>query len=519
MSCYPGSRQRWPGEDSALIAVLLLYAVTMFAGATLLFVVQPMVGKMILPLLGGTPAVWSTCMVFFQAALLGGYAYAHASTARLRPSRQALLHLVVLAVPLAVLPLAVNPRLLRGGEANPVLDVLTLLSVSVGLPFLVVSATAPLLQKWFTQTDHPAARDPYFLYAASNLGSMLALLGYPTLVEPRLPLTGPGWLTQTTLWSAGYGVLAMLTALCALALWWKPAAAAAAEAGADAPVEPRPGGPRRLRWIALAFVPSSLLLGATTYITTDLAAVPLLWVLPLAIYLLSFILVFGRWPARLHRLVVAATAPIVLVVFFLMLSGFKQRIWITVLWHFLLLFVIALACHGELALTRPSPRHLTQFYLLLSVGGVLGGFTSALIAPVVLRSLAEYPLVMALACLLVGRPSSPSSQVARSLFKDVTLALAVGAAGLVLISDLVTVRLDTSFFTRLLRIPSATVAEWITPAEGTARKLLVYGPPFVALFLLRRRPAALALGLVLLLGVSEFVDARNGNLILQARSR
>src|SRR6266545_5762097 len=219
MSCYPGSRQRWPGKDSALMAVLLLYSVTMFAGATLLFVVQPMVGKMILPLLGGTPAVWSTCMVFFQAALLGGYAYAHASTSWLSVRRQMLLHLALLALPLAVLPLAVNPALLRGGESNPILDVLLLLSLSVGLPFLVVSATAPLIQKWFTQTGHPAARDPYFLYAASNLGSMLALLGYPTLIEPRLHLRGEGWLTQTRLWGLGYLVLAALTALCALTLW------------------------------------------------------------------------------------------------------------------------------------------------------------------------------------------------------------------------------------------------------------------------------------------------------------
>ncbi|MGH7315902.1 MAG: spermidine synthase, partial [Candidatus Rokuibacteriota bacterium] len=173
----------------------MLYALTLFAGATLLFLMQPMVGKMILPLLGGTPAVWSTCLVFFQAALLGGYAYAHWSTARLRPARQAVLHLVVLAMPLVALPPAVSPHLLRGGEANPVLDVLILLSVSVGLPFLAVSATAPLLQKWFTHTGHPAARDPYFLYAASNLGSMLALLSYPTLVEPRLSLQGSGWLT------------------------------------------------------------------------------------------------------------------------------------------------------------------------------------------------------------------------------------------------------------------------------------------------------------------------------------
>ncbi|HEX5530942.1 MAG TPA: spermidine synthase, partial [Methylomirabilota bacterium] len=286
----------------SLTAVLLLHALTLFTGATLLFVMQPMVGKMILPLLGGTPAVWSTCMVFFQAALLGGYAYAHVLTSRLRPSRQVLVHVVALALPFAVLPLAVNPRLLRGGEANPILDVLTLLSLSVGLPFLVVSATAPLLQKWFTRTGHPAARDPYFLYAASNLGSMLALLGYPTLVEPRLPLQGASWLSQTTLWSVGYGVLAVLTALCALTLWWKPAGAVAVGAPEDsndataAPPGPAPGGRRRLHWIALAFVPSSLLLGSTTYITTDLAAVPLLWVLPLAIYLLTFILAFGRWP-------------------------------------------------------------------------------------------------------------------------------------------------------------------------------------------------------------------------------
>ena len=400
-----------PHEDRGLILLLLLYSVTMFTGATLLFVVQPMVGKMILPLLGGTPAVWSTCMVFFQAALLGGYAYAHASTALLGVPRQMLLHIALLALPLAVLPLAVNPALLHGGEANPVLDVLVLLSFSVGLPFLVVSATAPLIQQWFTRTGHPAARDPYFLYAASNLGSMLALLGYPTLIEPRLHLRGEGWLTQTRLWSVGYVALAVLIALCALALWMRGTRAAREEswdgAPVEAPIDPPLGWGLCLRWIALAFVPSSLLLGATTYITTDIAAVPLLWVMPLAIYLLTFILAFGRWPARLHRIVVAATVPVVLVVFFLMLSGFKQRIWITVLWHFLLLFVVALACHGELALTRPPARHLTQFYLLLSVGGVLGGIFSALIAPAVLSRIAEYPLVMALACLLVVRPRRP----------------------------------------------------------------------------------------------------------------
>src|SRR5713101_3627963 len=213
----------------------------MFVGATLLFVVQPMVGKMVLPLLGGTPAVWSTCMVFFQAALLAGYAYAHASTAWLGASpRQALLHLGILAIPLSVLPLAVNPHFLRGGEANPVLDVLLVLAVSVGLPFLVVSATAPLLQKWFTHSGHPAARDPYFLYAASNLGSMLALLGYPTLIEPRLHLSSAGWLAQTQLWTAGYLALAVLTVACALILRWSVSSRSVHEPDAETTArEPR----------------------------------------------------------------------------------------------------------------------------------------------------------------------------------------------------------------------------------------------------------------------------------------
>src|SRR6267142_4298182 len=488
----------------------------MFVGATLLFVVQPMVGKMVLPLLGGTPAVWSTCMVFFQAALLAGYAYAHASTAWLGTSpRQALLHLGILVIPLSVLPLAVNPHFLRGGEANPVLDVLLLLSVSVGLPFFVVSATAPLLQKWFSHTGHPAARDPYFLYAASNLGSMLALLGYPTLIEPRLHLRGESWMTQTRLWSVGYVALAALIALCAFVLW-RRAAAPAPVASSDTPPGPEPGGPapiessvppapsasilddeppsmrRRLRWIVLAFVPSSLFIGATTYITTDVAAVPLLWVLPLAIYLLSFILTFGHWPDRLHRLVTTATLPVILIVLFLIVSAFKQRIWITMLWHFLLLLLVALACHGELARSRPTSRYLTEFYLLLSVGGVLGGLFNALIAPVVFRSLVEYPLVMVLAgVLLSARDRDPS----RRLRVDLDQALAVIALGLVLYSDSLSVRIDFEFLSGLLKIPSETAVEGLTPIRRAVNKVLMFGLPLAGVFFLRRRPWVMGLAL------------------------
>ena len=482
---------------------------------------QPMVGKMILPLLGGTPAVWSTCMVFFQAALLGGYAYAHVLTSRLRPSRQVLVHVVALALPFAVLPLAVNPRLLRGGEANPILDVLTLLSLSVGLPFLVVSATAPLLQKWFTHTGHPAARDPYFLYAASNLGSMLALLGYPTLVEPRLHLQGSSWLTQTTLWSLGYAGLAGLTALCALTLWWKPAvepAPAPADAAAPpAPPEERPRWARRLYWIVLAFVPSSLLLGVTTYITTDLAAVPLLWVLPLAIYLLTFIVAFGRWPRLLHRLVVRLALPSTLVVIFLMVSALPERIWVIVLWHFGLLFVLALACHGALALDRPGPRHLTEFYLLISVGGVLGGLFNALVAPVVFSSLIEYPLMMVLACVLLAAAEGAAVGLGAGA-RRALLAAAAAALALVLYSESATLRVDFAFLARVLDVGADRVSDWLDPAERLLNKLLIYGPPLAVAWFLRRRPLHLGLALASILLISGFVDARNSDQIRQSRS-
>lgn len=516
-------------EALRLTLILLLYAATLFVGATLLFVVQPMVGKMILPLLGGTPAVWSTCMVFFQAALLGGYAYAHATTAWLGIRRQTILHLALLAVPLAVLPLGVDASRLPGGEANPVLGVLVLLSLSVGLPFFVVSATAPLLQHWFTHTGHRAARDPYFLYAASNLGSMLALLSYPVLIEPRLTLRDAGWLAQTRLWTLGYLLLAVLIVLCAVAVRRSAARTAAApDAGGMAPAapplaeaadrsEPAPTIGRRLYWVALAFAPSSLLLGATTYVTTDIAALPLLWVLPLAIYLLSFIIAFGGWRAALHRVVRAATLPLVLLVMFFMISHYQPRSWVTVLWHFLLLFVVSLACHGELAIGRPSPRHLTEFYLLISVGGVLGGLANALIAPLVFNSLLEYPLAMVLACVLVGgaRPSRIGAS-ARPL--SVALPLGVILLALVLYSESLSLQVDPAFLIRVFDPGSHLVTTWINPTEQLVNKLLTHGVPLLACALLWRRPLALGAALAGVLVVAGFVDARNSEEIRRARS-
>ncbi len=295
------------------------------------------------------------------------------------------------------------------------------------------------------------------------------------------------------------------------------AAPANAEAEEDTTAPPDRDWRRRLHWIALAFVPSSLLLGATTYITTDLAAVPLLWVLPLAIYLLTFILAFGRWPRMLHRSVVAVTLPLVLVVIFLMVSALPDRIWITVLWHFVLLFVIALACHGALALDRPAPRHLTEFYLLISVGGVLGGLFNALLAPLIFTSLIEYPLVMVLACVLL-RAGRGGTGLGPGAGRAAGLVLLVAALALVLYSESATLRVDFSFLARVLEWSSARVGNWLDPIERPLNKLLIYGPPLGLAWLLRRRPLHLGLALASVLLVAGFVDARNNDQIRQSRS-
>lgn len=388
----------------AALPLLLLFALTLFLSAALLFIMELMIGKSLLPMLGGTPAVWNTCMVFYQAVLLAGYGYAHAATLRLAPSRQAILHLAVMLLPFLSLSLTLDRRLLDYGSSNPIPGLLLGLILGVGLPFFAVSTSAPLLQKWFAGTGHPAARDPYFLYAASNLGSMLGLFGYPLLIEPWLTLAD-----QRLLWRIGYGVLAVLTAGCAMALWRSQHGRSKewTVRGKAEHVPPLNSSPqaslsilRRLRWIALAFVPSSLMLGATTYMTTDIAAIPLLWVLPLGLYLLSFILVFGRLPAMVHRVMVVLLPILVLALIFLMLSEVPLAIWWKVLLHLAVLFVAAMVCHGELARDRPPTAHLTEFYLWMSVGGVLGGLFNALVAPLLFNALVEYPLALVLACLL-----------------------------------------------------------------------------------------------------------------------
>lgn len=411
----------------------ILFSLTLFVSSALLFAVQPMFAKMVLPTLGGTPATWITCMLFFQAALLAGYAYAHWSSERLGARRQSRLHLVLLVLPLLSLPIAL-PRGLGSPTGRPVGWLLGVLAVAVGPSFLAVATTAPLLQRWFAATAHPHARDPYFLYRASNLGSVLALLAYPAVVEPRLRLA-----TQGRAWSAGYAVLVALVALCALALWRSPTQGrtpAPDDEPAPTRSDQRPGWRRRLRWVAWAFLPSSLMLGVTTYITTDIAAVPLLWVLPLALYLLTFVVAFSPTSLPWFGLVVVLQALLVLELVFLVILGITEPVGLLLALNLVVLLVSGLVCHGQLAADRPPARYLTEFYLWVAVGGVLGGLFNAVVAPLVFDSVAEYPLALVLACLL--RPAPPVERgddsgqgAARARRRDLTVPLALGASAVI----------------------------------------------------------------------------------------
>jgi hypothetical protein len=413
------SQKGAPGRTSLMI----LFSVTIFVSASLLFLVEPMFAKFILPLFGSTPAVWTGSMMFFQMALLIGYLYVHATTAWLGARKQAVLHLAVVLLPLLVLPLAVPAdEWAPSSEANPIFLLLGLLLVSVGLPFFAISTTNPLVQRWLADTDHPAARDPYFLYRASNLGSVIGLLGYPLLVERELTLD-----TQGIVWSVGYGLLLILVLASAVMLWRSPRPSVAegeevAEPLAGDPVSgggsPQTADPslvaepreerltlvRRLRWIGLTFVPSSLMLGVTAFITTDITPIPLLWVIPLSLYLFSFVVVFSpsqRMPDLIHKVMVG-TLPVMMAVLVLtILIELRNPYWLLILLHLLGFFVVAMVLHGEVARDRPPARNLTEFYLWVSVGGFLGGVFNALIAPIAFDTVVEYPLAIVLACVFL----------------------------------------------------------------------------------------------------------------------
>ncbi len=376
---------------------LALYGTAIFLAAALVFAVQPMVAKMLLPHFGGTPAVWIVSLVFFQCALLCGYAFAHVSLRLLGPRRQSFLQLALLLLPLTTLPIAVAAD--AGPGESPHLGLLLALLIAAGLPFFVVTTASPVLQRWFSACGDAASRDPYFLYAAGNAGSLLGLLAYPILIEPFLTLS-----EQARLWTTGYAVFVVLAAVCTLRLLASPPPDSVAE---SREASPPLGRLTALRWIGMAALPSSLMVATTSHLSTDIAAVPLLWVIPLALYLLSFVAAFARSSPLSLATISWATVASSLLVIGSLLPIVQLPIWIVVSVHGANLFFVALLVHRRLALERPPAERLTQFYLLLSLGGVCGGVFSALIAPAIFSTIAEYPISIVLALLFRPGPRRP----------------------------------------------------------------------------------------------------------------
>ena len=371
-----------------------VYSVTLLLSAVLLFSVQPMFTKMILPLLGGAPQVWNTAMLFFQACLLGGYAYAHLTSKYLSIRTQGILHIVLLAICTVVLPFAIPEGWDPPADKDPTLWQLSLMALTVGGPFFIISGSAPMLQHWFGSSDHKDAQSPYFLYGASNLGSMTALLTYPVLTEPMLDLTG-----QTHLWMYGYITLILLTAASLFLL--KPAAAGLKNANIskvdDAPIS----NALRLRWVILAAIPSSLMLGVTTYITTDIASVPLLWVLPLALYVSTFIFVFANKPwIKVDTIFAIFGTGLVSMAAAILFFKLWHNAILLIACHMVLFFLVALYCHFHLAKVRPGASKLTEFYFFMSLGGVIGGFFNAIIAPQFFVIAIEYHVMLVCAAMI-----------------------------------------------------------------------------------------------------------------------
>lgn len=423
MSLFNASDRITPAleqEAAAVRLMPLLYAATLFVSALLLFSIQPMFAKMVLPKLGGAPAVWSVAMVFFQTVLLAGYAYAHLVNRLLAPLRAAMLHLALVGITALALPIAIAPGWGIPPSEGTALWLFGLFAASIGLPFFTLSASAPLLQSWFASSGHRQAGNPYVLYAASNLGSFAALFAYPVIVEPFLTLK-----TQTAVWSIGFALLAILLAVAGLLT----ARAIPAAASVEPTDVARATVGERMRWIALAAVPSGLVIAVTAYLTTDIAAAPFLWVVPLAIYLLTFVAVFSErpWIAHAHvvRLVPFMVAPLAV-----NLIGGDKVFWGTMVALNLVVFaLLTLMCHGELYAHRPSPRRLTEFYLCTSLGGVIGGAFAGLLAPQIFNGNYEYPILIALALLCV--PGIFASGLRKTLAEASPLLLLSAALALV----------------------------------------------------------------------------------------
>jgi hypothetical protein len=466
-------------------AIFLLFATTMFLSALLLFWIQLVMAKMLLPRLGGTPAVWTTCMLFFQVLLLAGYSYVLVTTARTGVRKQAVLHTCLILLSILYLPLTFVGNLGSIPErSNPALWLFGFLLSAIGLPIFLISTTSPLLQKWFTRTGHVSASDPYVLFAVSNAGSLLALVSYPLFLEPNFSLS-----LQNRLWVVVYVVFLILSLGCVV-VQWKSLRIEKVESeeqelspalhdhltAQQAPIPLM----RRLRWVLLAFIPSSLLFGVTSYITTEIAPTPLLWTIPLALYLLTFVVAFARRNLLPERLASNALAALALLLTLVLVAKATEPTTAIVLLHLCFFFVAAMVCHNNLASDRPAAARLAEFYLCVAIGGMFGGLFNTLIAPTIFNTIIEYPLVIVLACLIRPRDNLKDDSSANRLL-DVILPAAAGllTIGLALLVNQYDVR----------------------TAVGIA---IVFGIPLVIInHHFRSRPVrfALALGAVMLGGI------------------
>lgn len=404
------------------------YIATIFLSAALVFLVQPMFAKMATPLLGGAPNVWNVSLVCFQAALLIGYAYAHLLTRLVTALRtQILIHTGLLALAALVLPFQLSTALGEPSATQPTLWLIGVFAISIAPPFAVISATAPLIQSWYSRSGRADAHDPYHLYGASNIGSLIGLIAYPVLLEPLLSLGA-----QTQTWTLGYGALALLLVACGVLAYRTGGGAAPAEAATEtaaASTRDSKVWQQRLWWLTCAFIPSSMLVGVTTLIATEIASVPFLWVLPLLLYISTFIIVFARKPvlslaASKRRLVL-----IVAMALLVLPPVVNLPFYLPLIIHLAALFLAAHVCHGVLAEGRPDAGRLTEFYLIMSLGGVLGGAFNALLVPILFNSIIEYPLML-LAVLFV-RPGVSIMPVGRErIWVGAALIALAGALGI-----------------------------------------------------------------------------------------
>lgn len=406
------------------LSLILLFAATLFISASLMFVLQPMFGKILLPLLGGSPSVWNTCMVFYQTILFLGYLYAHKLSTTQSQHRQVIIHAGVLLVSFLALPVGLSENVSPPTESNPTFWLFWTLFLAIGLPFFVVSATAPLMQKWFANVGHHTSHDPYYLYAASNAGSLIALLSYPFLLEPNIGLA-----EQKAYWSGGYVLLGVMLVGCAFFVWKAQQKQVVTQ---ESNLEDNSLSLyTKLHWLVLALVPSSLLLGLTNFISTDIASVPLLWIIPLTIYLLTFIIVFSKWGDKVHPAMVSLQ-PMVLLPFiaYSFINPAVLPYWVDLGLHLSAFFIAVMVCHGELARLRPHTRYLTSFYLIMSFAGMLGGMFNTFVAPFIFNGVYEYPIMIVAALLL--RPGLKSSiangkkdWLLQTLFPAVLLVLGI----------------------------------------------------------------------------------------------